>query len=90
MFVKNRSSFQPRLARGYLTDTRAALSLNIELVLERRHGVRSRSDARLRDPRPPDIARRILWKSVSVTAAGTVEETEVEVWRGLALVVFCD
>jgi hypothetical protein len=74
MFVRNRTPFDPVLARGHITDDLAALSLNLEVVYQLASDGTlhlTTSSSRL-DSDPPDICRRPLWRGVSVTAFGQV------------------
>lgn len=75
MFLKNKTSFEPILARGNLSDTIAVGAILIE------HVYRILRDGRLelcaerpaaRPTDPPYILRQPIWAGVSVTAAGTV------------------
>jgi hypothetical protein len=72
MFVDNRSSHQPRLARGRVDDTLGIAAVVVETTLY----FDGEAWRTLAVPRtaaePPDTADQPLWEGTSVTASGTV------------------
>ncbi len=70
MFVRNRTPFQPVLARSQLYRDVSLAVISVELVYALGDGNLSLSDAPRRETDPPDIHRQLLWKGCSATAFG--------------------
>jgi hypothetical protein len=88
MFVRNKTPFDVRLAKGHITDERAAGAIVVQLVLRAAEG---RLESLAEPPAkaetdPPDTSVYTLWKGASVTAAGSaLGPSKPPYVRGVAL-----
>ncbi len=75
MFVRNRTTFSPQLAKAYFARDRGELCVSIEAVFDiLPDGTLNHAGAvarRVHDP--PDIGGRVQWRGTSVTAFATVD-----------------